>query len=134
MSYLPSEINAAIAERLFGWVHEGKYPRGNWVLISPERKVGIIKDRRGLSYPGWPKATLPDYAGTWEGAGMVLEAMRARGWDWEMHHYSKSMLTGMRCTAGVSSLAAPSPYAWWAEADTLPRAVAEAAMAALEAE
>ena len=101
MSDSPRDLDAAIAERLFGW----KYIDG-----------------------------IPAYSTTWDGAGLVVEAMRERGWWVTIRH----------CGNG------PGKFGWFVDftheptqyrgrrtdavADTAPLAIARAALAALDAD
>lgn len=108
-------LHVELAERLFG------------AVLCPR-----CKPNSDIEPCDWPGGCVPDYAGTWEGCGLVLEAMRAREFTWEL----------------IDAYNAAGRIAWSAQiwdsvnagsiaqtdAETLPEAVARAAIAALEAE
>lgn len=122
------ELDAYLAEHLLDWYYDIS-PRGG--PYPPQMVFAQNAEQAGRRTSGSTFA--PPLSSTGDGMLLVIEAMRGRGWDWEMHAYSNPAMRGMRFTAGASSPAVPSPLAWWADASSLPRAVAEAARAAWEA-
>ena len=103
------ELDALVAERVFEWA----------------------KIRH---YAGLAMRRVPAYSTTWEGAGLVLEAMRERGWNWTVHAYT-SLVPGSPFEVALENGTTPvGPFEWpWADGDSLPRVVCIAALRALEA-
>lgn len=124
------ELDAWLAEHLFGLVrctnagHDGyDSPRDQcWADPDSPDKGGQLRD----------------YSGSWEGAGLVIEAMRER------HGLSVTSIAGLEGAARSLIITVDAESGRWycefpepwehAEADTLPMAVALAARAAIQAE
>lgn len=76
-----TEINVALALHLFGWRWlEDRRHKGHMVLVEPDTEW--VEDYSDAPSDGM--ADVLHYSSTWEGMGLVVEAMRtkaARGYD-----------------------------------------------------
>ncbi len=83
------DLNAKLAERLFGWIWlRREWSHWRWLGPSSDIDTGpgptwgsvraVRPDEMDECKP--EDVDIPDYAGTWEGAGLVVEAMRKRGY------------------------------------------------------
>jgi hypothetical protein len=64
------ELDAIIAERLFGWTETKLWGGGACVGVPPDRETVF---------------DVPRYSGGWAGAGLVVDEMRRRGWQLLLH-------------------------------------------------
>ena len=138
MSEQDWELDAWLAERLFGLTVRGPCPGGNvrWCAMPEVAKDrGIPRSARPGSYDDGVRVfdmTVPPYSATSDGMIKVLEAMRERGWPIEIRWRPYGgVLVMMGDGLAIGDGLAPGAAEW---AETLPRAVALAAKAALEAE
>lgn len=121
----PREVDAVLAERLFGWtaIHvrfTAGYP------VNGERATALMGRRPG---PLPRLGLIPAFSSSYEGMGVVLEAMENLGWTFYIDNEGWRSCQFLREVDG---------FAFWSEGDDgddipLPRAVATAALAALEA-
>lgn len=76
----PREIDALLAERLFGWTrveqHEGTSYAMPFCVGSPPNSPEPCDSLQGT---GEGRYHVPRYSTTWNGMGAVIEAMRAKG-------------------------------------------------------
>lgn len=103
-------LDAVLAERLFGWTTRD-HPLFPW-----------IQPVTGIAFSAPPAIST-----SWEGMGLVLEAMKARGWDYEVRSIpAASVATRAHCEfhRAFGEFSDRS-------ADSLPMAVALAALTAL---
>lgn len=107
-------LDLELARVLFGW-KPFQLDDGWWYYIpsGKPRRTHMIDAR-----------PVPRYAETWEGLGLVVERMRARGYAVTLR---STYPDGWRCE--VSRL----PRLWHADAEIAPHAVALAALAAVRA-
>ena len=136
------ELDAYLAEHLFGWADvDAHYESRRWEFTDPPYEP--VTEGRGRepveADPDikWKQpahrlhfTTFPCYSSTGEGMLKVIEAMRERGYDcltWRWQHQDCSALFAHPHDLDRHFLRGT-------RADTRPRAVAEAARAALEAE
>ena len=121
------ELDAWLAEHLLGWTDcDPAYVSTGWEFTDPPDDRVTVGRGRG---PGCRHFSLLPTFSTGDGMVLVLEAMRARGW-WVLCAVSR--LDG-RWYVQVDSSVSSDMTIGEGHATTLPRAVAEAAMAALEA-
>ena len=66
------ELDALVAERVMEWERVRRYEIDDVALTAGTRHDGR-------------RVEVPFYSTTWEGAGLVLEAMRERGWRWAVY-------------------------------------------------
>lgn len=116
------ELDAWLAEHLFG-------EQVRWMNIERDH-FDTVLDGSTFHCSGMGDCR---YSSTGEGMLMVLEAMRERGYYYVLRCMDSLVRGNTRigCTFEGDGL---SGTGWIREADTAPRAVAEAAKAALEAE
>lgn len=112
------DLNRALAERLFGAV-----------IYDDPRGGKAWQQKFGPRYQ-WPA---PDYAGTWEGLGLVLEAMRARGYYWKVGTDLSQAGMVTWATFWLDGKG-PSGEAEAFTPNAAPEAVAKAALASLQAD
>lgn len=120
------ELDAWLGEHLFGLSVEWDY----WFAGSDgAKRAGQANNRGQTPFEVGEFDALPCYSSTYEGMGLVLEAMRQRGWTWILStishldsHAGQLRAQMFNEQASVDAVAA-----------SIPRAVAEAARAALEA-
>jgi hypothetical protein len=96
----------------------------------PPSELARLEEDRALGVDELKFAELPDYAGTWEGLGLVVEELRERGWSlslygnepnrerWECYLFREWRATSVCDATGA----------------TAPEAVARAALLALGGE
>jgi hypothetical protein len=112
------ELDAYLAENLF-----------RWTLMVSDRGFGsrVANATGGLA--GLPTYPVPSYSSAGDGLLLVLEAMRERGWNGYTHVVPEDSLYH----AAFQHESTKSIVLDWHDCDSLPRAVAEAAYAALNA-
>lgn len=131
-----NELNFAIAIKLFGW----RWRVGSWLtdksmacLVSPRlqrtsRQEGfslIDLPEDGTKLVAWH---LPPYADSWEGARLVIEAIKARGYETALSIATDGRI---RCLLEIDG----RPDVWHeAFGDTLPEAICRAALSTLDTE
>lgn len=118
------ELDAWLAEHLFGWVYEERL----WTDTGGERRAGWQHPDLVAWLHDFPPA---HYSSTGDWMLLVLGAMREREFGIEMVAYEEGGFGVTWWPSGYSGSRSQchGPY----DSDTLPRAVAEAAKAALEA-
>lgn len=123
------ELDDALAVK-FGWRWvQLNGVRGNpWNLIPPEQAKEWLEEYVFVECPQpgniFPSLERPRFSTTWQSMGLVVEAMRTRGWglSLEIRCESANMIASFK-KCGVCRRE---------KADTAPRAVALAALLALE--
>jgi hypothetical protein len=86
MALTGRELDAAVAELLFGWrwfVDSAGNEVGEAWMYSPEVAAKISADSGIVpASPGAPRyySGIPSYSSNWLGLGLVVEAMKQRGW------------------------------------------------------
>lgn len=70
------ELDATVAEVVFGCAVTRDYP-------ATIAGIPVCGCRTG-NWHNWKQQVIPPFSGSWEGAGMVIEAMRAKGWEAHM--------------------------------------------------
>lgn len=116
----PEELNIAIAEKVMGWT-VFRTDHNGYELDADEVAYGFPPDK---SVDGVP-FDIQDYL-TWQGMGMVIEAMRANGWYFDCECGEIGYFARFRLDDFVIETMT------WAK--ELPRAVALAALSALSEE
>lgn len=114
------ELNKYLAVNLFGYT---SHPERISVLVAPDGSWAAYSGKKVRG------RHIPNYAGTWEGMGLVVEAM---GEDRKLLPAIFAAFEG-DWIAGFSTLDNPA-IRWKTKAPTAPLAVARAAKAALESE
>lgn len=111
------EVDAVLAERLFGW-HAIRSRPNRW--NQP--------DVFGVRNPGDWEYAVPAYSTTYEGMGLVLEAMHARGYHWRSGQNGDGYYSHFYSSVWAKPGSSAGPL------ESLPMAVALAALAALSDE
>lgn len=125
----PREIDAALAQRLFG------LPAREWNDDTPCPECGgemryCGHRSRCMNCDEWRYQAYREYSDTWEGAGAVVEAMRERGFEFW------AQMTTDESVEWMAAFYPPkkSDAEWIRFGDTAPLAIARAALAALDAQ
>lgn len=134
----PRALDALLAEHLFGLknVSYRMDPCGAAITGGPEKEL-FHGPRRGgdllLDAIGPPGTLVHRYSSSWEGLGLVVEAMRAKGHIWFNLKTGDERWVGGRCAASFDPDSRDDDDAWSSD-DSPPMAVALAALRALGVE